>query len=927
MNRTLSVLFGLFHVVGAIFLTSAFLLFSPLASASAHVALADTTSGLYDTTIDKSDFYDEGMTSTSEISLSSPQSLMSLSTQSSSLTPMSFSSEMLYFCKYESGQNYDQGLSYGDGYHAMGYFQFDNRYGLGSFLENVYYYDTSTYSALAVIGEKYDWDVSGTTYSNGSFTDLGNDLNCAWHAAYAANPTEFSELQNDWAYEDSYDGSTGARRSLIAMGIDIDSRSDYVKGLCWGMCNLFGGGGGYSYVNQGLYYGWNWFLKNSGVNNGMDDQTFVTTLCNYVVNNVANRYPNQSQYWKGWQNRYRSELETCLSYGYSEADAYASSESGSILAPGVYEIAASANSSQVFDVPGASLSEGTVIQLYTSNSTNAQGWTVVVGIDGYCTITNQNSGLALDVSGGVACQGSAIDQWETNNTRAQKWVAVQNSDGTITFHSALGKDLVLDLPSGATSNGTKLQIWSSNESAAQRFTCNNLILRKASENIDGAILAEGTYIVASSNSSSSVLDVDGGLTADGANVQLWSLDSTGAQKWQVTIDSGGYVTLENMRSGKVLDVAGGSTNLGTNVRQWTENESSAQKWAAIKNSDGTITLWSKLGACLVLDVAGGTTSNGSNVQTYSYNGSDAQRYTFTKTDDASNASINDMQNATLSEGTYLISSSLGNEQVLDVPGGSLDSSTNMQIYDGNKSPAQRWYVRATAEGYTFQNVESGLYLTGVNGNAVQTSNAGTASQWLVMNGTGSTTEAVLVNVSTNQVLDVKGGESSRGTQVWTYDFNGTNAQKWSLTSEDILSVGTYEFATGLNAGKCLDVSGGSQSNGGNVQIWVTNGTDSQKWSISSTISGYYTITCVGSGKVLDISGGSSLPGANVWQFSSNATSAQRWKFLMGSKGLEIVSALGTVLDVAGGGTVNGTNVQSYSSNGTIAQTWHPMATS
>jgi len=924
MNRTLSVPFGPLRVAGAVVLVTALLLFGPWAPA--NVAYADTTSSLYGTTIDKSDFYDEGVVSESEAASTTYSQL--LSTQSSSLTPMSFSSEMLYFCKYESGQNYDQGLSYGDGYHAMGYFQFDNRYGLGDFLENVYYYDTSTYSALAVIGEKYGWDVSGTTYSDGSFTDLGNDLNTAWHAAYAANPTEFSELQNDWAYENYYDGSTGARRSLIAMGIDIDSRSDYVKGLCWGLCNLFGGGGGYSYVQQGYYYGWNWFLKNSGVDNSMDDQTFVTTLCNFVVNNVASGYSSQPEYWEGWENRYRSELATCLSYGYEDADAYALSESGSVLAPGIYEIATSTDSTQVLDVPGASLSEGTTIQVYASNDTDAQGWTVTVGTDGYCTITNQNSGLVLDVSGGVACRGATVDQWEANGTRAQEWVAVQNSDGTITFHSALGKGLVLDLPSGATGNGTDLQIWSSNESSAQRFVCNNLILKKASDNIDGSILAEGTYTVASASSSSAVLDVDGGLTADGANVQLWNANSTGAQKWQVSIDSEGYVTLENLRSGKVLDIAGGSTIPGTNVRQWTGNDSSAQKWVAIKNSDGTITLWSKLGSCLVLDVAGGTTSNGSNVQVYSYNGSDAQGYVSTETDGASNASIDDMQNATLSEGTYLVSSSLGNGQVLDVPGGSLDSSTTVQIYGGNGTPAQRWYVRSTSEGYTFQNVESGLYLTEVDGSAVQASNAGAASQWLVMNGTGSAaTSVTLVNASTGQVLDVCGGKSSSGTRVWTYGFDGTDAQRWTLTAEDVLGTGTYEFATGVDDDKRLDVSGGSQDDGGNVDIWTANGTDAQKWSVSSSASGYYTIACVGSGKVLDVESGLSLPGTNVWQYSSNSTTAQQWRFAMGSEGLEVVSALGTVLDVDGGSASDGANVWTYTSNDTVAQTWHPISTS
>ena len=232
----------------------------------------------------------------------------------SNLTPMTFSDEMLYFCKYESSCNYDQGLSSGDGYHAMGYFQFDNRYGLGSFLKAVYDYNPSKYAALKVIGDRYKWNVSGATRENGAFTQLGNDLNAAWHAAYKANPDEFSRLQNGWAYKEYYSGALGARECLYAFGINLDNRPDCVKGLCWGMVNLFGAGGGASYIDSGLYYGANWFFKYSGINNSMSDTALVTTLCDFVIDNVSKRYPKQSIYWNGWQNRYRSEKKDCLNY-------------------------------------------------------------------------------------------------------------------------------------------------------------------------------------------------------------------------------------------------------------------------------------------------------------------------------------------------------------------------------------------------------------------------------------------------------------------------------------------------------------------------------------------------------------------------------------------------------------------------------------
>ena len=315
------------------------------------VARADTISDLYGTEYDRETVIEAGEyddvevdsdnTSNSTVapySLDDNSGIATYSERIRSVSPRYVSSEMLYFCKWESGQNYDQGLSWGDGYHAMGYFQFDNRYDLGPFLQAAYSYNPSKYSSLAIIGSRYGWDVNGATRSDGSFAQLGNDLNQAWHSAYAADPSEFSALQNDWAYTQYYDGSTGIRGSLRAMGIDIDNRSDSVKSLVWGMANLFGQGGGSTYVSRGLYYGANWFIKNSGVNGTMDDGQFVETLCDYVINNVARRYPSQPEYWQGWQNRYKNEKAHYLSvirrWVYENGTWYLETVSGGVRAKG-----------------------------------------------------------------------------------------------------------------------------------------------------------------------------------------------------------------------------------------------------------------------------------------------------------------------------------------------------------------------------------------------------------------------------------------------------------------------------------------------------------------------------------------------------------------------------------------------------------------
>lgn len=267
---------------------------------------------------DKSDFYSEDPTAALARSL-----VMPLAT---TFTPVNVSAEMRYFSKWESHSNYDQGLSWGDGYHAMGYYQFDNRYGLDSFLIACYNYDPSTYSMFKWIADGAD--ITGELYnsSTGTLTSVGQKLEDSWHAAYKANPAGFSALQDSWAFEKYY---KPAERYLKSVGIDISERADCVKGLVWGMSNLFGTSGWKKFVGgvsdgydwNGVYHylseGYKWpgaWGGDYAKANAMSDREFVTTLCNYVVENVAVFYKGQPQYHEGWQNRYQDELVICLSY-------------------------------------------------------------------------------------------------------------------------------------------------------------------------------------------------------------------------------------------------------------------------------------------------------------------------------------------------------------------------------------------------------------------------------------------------------------------------------------------------------------------------------------------------------------------------------------------------------------------------------------
>lgn len=210
--------------------------------------------------------------------------------------------EMKYFTKYESHGNYNQGFSYGDGYNALGYYQFDRRWSLIPFMKQAYNYNPEKYSMLkdAIDRGSEISNTSNVMYENGQLTELGHIAQDAFQGAYNTDPVEFSALQDAYAYNSYYAVTEAWLKS--ALGIDISGRADCVKGMVWSITNMCGTGGCRD------------FFRWANLSNSMTDREFVTALSNSVVNNVATKYASQPQYHEGWKNRYRNELKDCLVY-------------------------------------------------------------------------------------------------------------------------------------------------------------------------------------------------------------------------------------------------------------------------------------------------------------------------------------------------------------------------------------------------------------------------------------------------------------------------------------------------------------------------------------------------------------------------------------------------------------------------------------
>ena len=807
----------------------------------------------------------------------------------SNLQPMTFSSEMLYFCKYESSCNYDQGLSSGDGYHAMGYFQFDNRYGLGSFLKAAYNYNPSTYSALKVIGDRYGWDVTGATRSNGAFTRLGNDLNTAWHAAYKANPTEFSNLQNGWAYIDSYNGSLGARGCLKAFGINLDNRPDCIKGLCWGMVNLFGAGGGASYINNGNYYGANWFFKNSGINDSMSDEAFVTTLCDYVVNNVAKRYPKQSVYWTGWQNRYKSEKADCLRYIQSniypiEDNFVSINQAPNSVSDGQYLFKSELDGMGVLQVGSNGSASETSLKICSSTMGEEQKFVLERDSgSGYVRIKNMQSSRYLGLVGSSGRYSQAVVQKEYSvDDKTLLW-QIAESGGALVVKPAINTDYCLDVTGGSFYEGVSVCLYKVNGGANQRFS---LVSTVAPEVEGGRTVDDGVYSVSLGSDGSVALGVSGSATGDGGNVQATASAGLASQKFRFTLKEDGFYEVRNLNSGKVLDVDHGNIVPGTNILQWSDYASDNQRWAVQRCEGGYRLVCKANGLALTLGASAGPGSNA-----------------FASTVADGRGQVFSLEPAALervvSDGEYVVSSQVDPMQVLDIAGASTANCARLEVYESHMADNQIFrFERDDDTGfYKVTCVGSGKVLDNDNRNVsngaavLQYDSTGALNQrWIVQReGSGLSIRSA---IDPSYCIDLAGGGASNCTKAEMYRYNGGANQRFSLVSTNIAPVsesedfgfeGWYEISPVADSSLCVDIFNASSDNGAKSLLYNKNSNLNQLFKLEYQ-NGFYRLISASSGKALELKDGSVIPGVPAQQRAISDSMSQKWKITKNQDG-------------------------------------------
>lgn len=282
---------------------------------------------------------------------------------------------------------------------------------------------------------------------------------------------------------------------------------------------------------------------------------------------------------------------------------------------GTYIVKSAINNNSVFDVPGSSIKDNQVINIWENNSTANQKFEVTYIGEGYYTLIAQHSGKAIEVANGSKKLYTNIQQNAKDTTDKQKWIIKDAGDGYYNIISKCSEFCI-----GIDENS--LQMQNINNSNTQRFKFEKPIPLKGTQTI-----ADGKYVIASELNRKLVFDVPQSSNKDGEKLELWTNGLTSNQKFNVKYIGEGYYTLTAEHSGKVLEVANNDKKLNAAIVQNTYKASENQQWIIKDVGNGYYNIISKCSE-LAIEVVNSNASNGTKLQTFTVNNTTAQKFRF-----------------------------------------------------------------------------------------------------------------------------------------------------------------------------------------------------------------------------------------------------------------------------------------------------------
>ena len=315
----------------------------------------------------------------------------------------------------------------------------------------------------------------------------------------------------------------------------------------------------------------------------------------------------------------------------------------------------------------------------------------------YWVISADDTANAMDIRGGGELSGTEIQFWGRNRRDGQL-VSVRNrtQDGqagiTLCFPLA-GK--YVDVTDGGTkplANGTTVRVWDGNGSRAQLF---QPVSQGRSATIDGSSYPvyklRSLALKSSGDSKNYCLDGSGESSAAGTTIFIWEEYGAGKQNWCLvpasTMPLGVYRLRPKTNTTLCMDVHGGGSQSGANVQIFPARDQNNQRFLLTDMGEGLVGL-----ACvesgLYADVYGQSdqVADGQNVWVYPLDGDEGARggQSFALVA-AGQAEVNGVL-----VDCYEVAPKDGVNFRLDAAGGGDEPEDNVQVWTQNGSTFQLW---------------------------------------------------------------------------------------------------------------------------------------------------------------------------------------------------------------------------------------------
>ncbi len=186
------------------------------------------------------------------------------------------------------------------------------------------------------------------------------------------------------------------------------------------------------------------------------------------------------------------------------------------------------------------------------------------------------------------------------------------------------------------------------------------------------------------------------------------------------------------------------------------------------------------------------------------------------------------------------------------------SSNVTSIVDNNLNPSTEYFYRIRATNSAGNSSWSNI------ANATTQSNSGGGGPAGIYN---------IIAQHSDKGLDVanQAGNNNANIHQWEIFNGGGDNQRWDILQND---DGTYQIKV-IHSGKCLSVR---SSNNNNVVQKKCDGSNGQKWDISSVEIDYYSLTNQLNGDALEVESAALNNGGNVQTGNYANGSHQKWKF-------------------------------------------------